>query len=210
MEKSEHKEEQWLTLGAAASRLKVHPTTLRRWADEGQIPFMLTPGGHRRFAASDVDHISQRRHSVRRIGPVERIWASEALKEARKTIGAHEQDGWLSRLDGDARNEYRQLGQQLMELVMKYLTADEESDAIIDEAQVIGKRYGKNSKALGLPLTEALRASMMFRDTLVATAIQLPENVRIPPASQARLVNRINAVLNTVQLGVTEYYDGDR
>ena len=42
--------ERWLTLSQAAQELGVHLTTLRRWADNGDIPVMLTPGGHRRFA----------------------------------------------------------------------------------------------------------------------------------------------------------------
>ena len=40
--------EAWLSLKAASKKLNVHPTTLRRWADNGDIPVMLTPGGHRR------------------------------------------------------------------------------------------------------------------------------------------------------------------
>ena len=39
----------WLTLSEAAEQLGVHPTTLRRWADNGDIPVSVTPGGHRRF-----------------------------------------------------------------------------------------------------------------------------------------------------------------
>ena len=32
----------------------VHPTTVTRWAKTGKIPFILTPGGHRKFRESDV------------------------------------------------------------------------------------------------------------------------------------------------------------
>ena len=44
----------WLTLSQAARFLDVHPTTLRRWANNGDLPAMVTPGGHRRFAAIDL------------------------------------------------------------------------------------------------------------------------------------------------------------
>jgi excisionase family DNA binding protein len=43
---------QWLSLNEAAQQLGVHPVTLRRWADDGEIPVMVTPGGHRRFAVA--------------------------------------------------------------------------------------------------------------------------------------------------------------
>ena len=44
----------WLTLQEASRMLGVHPSTLRQWADSGKIPIVRTPGGHRRFAESDV------------------------------------------------------------------------------------------------------------------------------------------------------------
>lgn len=206
----QHKTEEtrWLSLSEAANRLAVHPTTLRRWADEGQIPVMLTPGGHRRFAASDISHMSESRHSVRRLGPVERIWANQALEHTRREIMGQRADNWLDRYDDKSRDEHRRLGQHLMALTLQYLTAEDDSDDLLAEAGRIGNQYGESARRMGLPLTVALRASMFFRDTLVSAAILLPENVRIPPGSQARLLERINTVLNTVQLGVAEEFDG--
>ncbi|HXV13442.1 MAG TPA: helix-turn-helix domain-containing protein [Candidatus Krumholzibacteria bacterium] len=197
---------QWLTLTEAAEALRVHPTTLRRWADSGQVPVFLTPGGHRRFAESDVRHIAARRHSVRRVGPVERIWADQALSMARKQLAAQEGERWLKQHDGGARDRNRQMGQQLMGLILEYLTAEDDDGPQLGQARKIGAHYGRFSRDLGLPLTDALRAAMFFRDALTTSAIQLPDNVRIPTASQVRLVTRINRVVNEVQLGVADAY----
>jgi excisionase family DNA binding protein len=196
----------WLKLSEAAKQLNVHPTTLRRWADEGKIPFMVTPGGHRRFADSDVTHLGERKHSVRRLGPVERIWASHALERTREAIVAHQQGSWIKEYDGTARERNRMLGNQLMTITMEYLTIEEPDEGLVVEAARIGRQYGHNARKLGLPVTAALRASMFFRDTLVAAAVELPENVRIPPGSQIQLLERINRILNTAQLGVAEAY----
>lgn len=38
----------------AAERLGVSTRTLTRWADEGLIPVVVLPTGHRRYLASDV------------------------------------------------------------------------------------------------------------------------------------------------------------
>ena len=46
-----------LSLTEAASLLGVHPATLRRWADQGDILVMVTPGGHRRFPRSEIDRL---------------------------------------------------------------------------------------------------------------------------------------------------------
>ena len=197
---------QWLTLTEAAEALRVHPTTLRRWADSGQVPVFLTPGGHRRFAASDVRHIAARRHAVRKVGPVERIWADQALAMARKQLSAQEGERWLKQHDGGARDKNRQMGQQLMGLILEYLTAEDDDGPQLEQARKTGAMYGEMSRAMGLPLTDALRAAMFFRDTLTTSAIQLPDNVRIPTGSQVQLVTRINRIINEVQLGVADAY----
>ncbi len=209
MTHSDSEETRWLTLGEAADLLHVHRTTLRRWADEGQVPFMLTPGGHRRFAASDVDHLSERRHSVKRIGPVEKMWANQALERIRKQMMDRRDEKWVEQQDGDARNRGRELGQRLMALALKYLTTEEAGEEVTVEANSLGLEYGRYARELGMPLSEALQISMYFRDALVSAAIELPENVRIPQSSQARLLGRINLLLNTVQLGVAKAYERD-
>jgi excisionase family DNA binding protein len=196
----------WLKLSEAAERLNVHPTTLRRWADEGKIPYMVTPGGHRRFAASDVDNLGERRHHVRRIGPVERIWADHALKRTREAIMAQQGEPWLKEQDEAAREQNRILGQQLMAVTMRYLIAEGEDEGLLNEARSIGREYGRSARKTGLPIIDALQASMFFHDKLLAAAVELPDNVRIPPSSQLQMLNRINRVLNTAQLGVAGAY----
>jgi excisionase family DNA binding protein len=203
---STREETRWLTLTEAAEALRVHPTTLRRWADSGQIPVFLTPGGHRRFAASDVTHISARRHAVRRVGPVERIWADQALALARKQLANQEQERWLKRQDPSSRDRNRQMGHHLMGLILQYLTGDGDDDGPLAQARSIGIQYGRASRDLGLPLTDALRAAMFFRDTLTTSAVALPANVRIPTGSQVQLVTRISRIVNEVQLGVADAY----
>ncbi|AOW78905.1 hypothetical protein A3Q34_19890 [Colwellia sp. PAMC 20917] len=43
-----------LTTSEAAKLLNVAPTTIRHWAQNGRLPFISTPGGHRRFEKNDV------------------------------------------------------------------------------------------------------------------------------------------------------------
>src|SRR3990172_6044957 len=97
-----------------------------------------------------------------------------------------------------------------MMITMRYRTEESEDESLVGEAQTIGRQYGENARTLGLSLTVALQASMFFRDALVAAAVDLPENVRIPPASQLDMVKRISKVLNTAQLGVAEAYSSEK
>ncbi len=46
---------EYLLSGEVARLLHVSPKTINRWASDGQIPCLVTLGGHRRFRRSDVD-----------------------------------------------------------------------------------------------------------------------------------------------------------
>jgi excisionase family DNA binding protein len=46
--------ERLLTPREAAARFGVRPSTLARWAREGQIGARLTPGGHRRYDPDEI------------------------------------------------------------------------------------------------------------------------------------------------------------
>lgn len=47
-------DEHWLTVGQAARISQVDPSTIRRWADRGQIRARSTPGGTRQIAQSSL------------------------------------------------------------------------------------------------------------------------------------------------------------
>jgi excisionase family DNA binding protein len=48
----------YVTPAEAAMRLGVHPTTVIRWADQGLLAVYRTPGGHRRFLATDLERLA--------------------------------------------------------------------------------------------------------------------------------------------------------
>ena len=47
--------ERLLTPGEVALMFRVDPKTVTRWASKGRIGSIRTPGGHRRFRASEVN-----------------------------------------------------------------------------------------------------------------------------------------------------------
>lgn len=201
----------WLTLKDAAERLGIHPTTLRRWADSGKIPHMVTPGGHRRFAIADVDHMANTRRGLQTNSQLEQLWAQKAISQTRADMPAHHGENWLA-TDEAARQELRHMGRKLMGVLMQYIALDEndaDGTAVLAEAQSIGQHYGALAFTHNMSLTDALQATMFFRDTLVEAAIELPESARVRPQANKRLLRRINKVLNAVQLAIASAYETD-
>lgn len=198
--------EQWLSLKEASKRLNVHPTTLRRWADNGDIPIMLTPGGHRRFSSLDIEQFAQNRHGLRPLSGIEQVWADRALTAARQEIVSQDKMPWLESIDEESRQRSRVVGRQLMALTLQYISNGED-EHILEEARKLGYQYGQNCQQMSMPLTDALQASMFFRDTMIETALTLPENVNIRPEANRHLLRKINTLLNTVHLAVAEVYD---
>ena len=207
MTKETLQDEVWLTIGQAAERLGVHPTTLRRWADDGDIPIMITPGGHRRFSVSELDRFQDERHRLRVVAGLERIWADHALTRARAEVISHQEEELLSPFDEQEREHKRRLGRRMMGLLLQYVSIGEGGEGILEEASAIGKEHAENALALGLPVSDALRVSMFFRDAVLEAALDLPEKAHVHTGANLNLVRRINTLLNVVQLAITERYD---
>src|SRR5260221_14021112 len=197
----------WLGLGRAARMLGVHPITLRRWADQGEIAVMLTPGGHRRFALGDLQRFAAERQQVRVTTGREQSWAEQALQHTRREIGGRRGEPWLAAFGEADRQHNRELGRRLMGVMLQFVSLSDGGEALLDEAVSIGGAYGQNALALGLSLVEALQAMLFFRDTLVEAAVQMPEAARARPEANVQLVRRINRLLNAVQLAIAGIYE---
>lgn len=195
-----------LSLSAASKLLGVHSTTLRRWADSGAIPVYVTPGGHRRFARSDIIALAARKPLSTQA--LTSTWATKALQQTRTELAQVSQRRiWMADLDDDARERWRRIGQQLMGVVLRYMNAQDEEPALLEEARSIGDAYARNAQQAGLPLTAALEAALFFRDSLIEAAMDLPDEASMRPEASARLLRRISRVVNVVQLAVAAGYE---
>ncbi|MGB1250424.1 MAG: MerR family transcriptional regulator [Candidatus Promineifilaceae bacterium] len=196
----------WISLKEAAKRLDVHPTTLRRWADKGEIRVTVTPGGHRRFDPAEVERFNNSQR-VRRPDEVQSVWAKNAIQNSREGIVARPQASWLQTQDEQTRLQFRSLGQRLVGLAMQYMARQDEAEDILRQATEMGHEYADVSMATGMGLTDALRASMFFHGQLLESSLELPENARIRPETNRRIMRRINTLLNTIHLGIAARFE---
>jgi excisionase family DNA binding protein len=198
---------EWLSLVQAARQLQVHPTTLRRWADHGDITVMVTPGGHRRFAASELQRFAHERQQLRLARGLEQIWADKALSQTRQGITDQRAEPWLAAFDEEDRQRKRELGRRLMGIMLQYVALTEGGDELLLEAQRIGQVHAAQARGMGLPLVAALQAMLFFRDNMIEAALQMPETTRVRPEANLRLMRRINTLLNAVQLAIAAAYE---
>ncbi len=201
----------YLTLSEASRLLGVHNTTLRRWADSGHITVYTTPGGHRRFALTDVEALSKRRTISSTT--LADTWAQNAMHQARNEM-QHDRDSpnWLQNLDEQERASWRTVGMQLMGVVLRYVGTNDPraEEGLLEEARNIGYSYAAHALSHGVPLTTALEVALFFRDSMVDAAINLPAQAHPDGAASARLMRRISRVLNVVKLAVVEGYEAQR
>ena len=156
----------WLSLQEASRMLGVHPSTLRQWADAGKIHTVRTPGGHRRFAETDVRALLEP-EILEPLGI--QLLVQSPLGRSRLEVsgGNLSQRKWYQRLDETARAEHRELGRKLLSLVMQYLTQPSDRATILDEARSLGRTFGERSLVNQLTLTESASAFLYFQDFLV-------------------------------------------
>ncbi len=201
------KDIEWLPLGKAGALLGVHTMTLRRWSDSGRFPSYRTPGGHRRFALGDIEAylLSQRGGQS---DELDQDWADTALVATRRQVAGQPESRWMQAIDEEKlRDEYRQLGHQLMGLLLQYVAAEDANGSLIEEAKRIGRRYGVYGIRAGLTLTNIIEATLFFRDILVESSLKIPTTTYVEPNASLRILRRVNEIINAVQLAVTDYYE---
>lgn len=56
-----------LTCDEVAAKFAVHSKTVRRWANAGKLPVIMTPGGGYRFRRADMERIFAAQHDPARV-----------------------------------------------------------------------------------------------------------------------------------------------
>lgn len=198
--------ESLLTLSQAAKRLNVHPATLRRWANSGDILVVITPGGHRRFPKSEVDRLSG--PNQKSSGENENSMLEQtALRHTRAEINVHRNESWMQSMDESSRNEQRLMGRRVMGLMMQFISITDNGEDLLNEARAIGHTYAEMAKASGLSLSQTMQALMFFRENIVESMVLLPESVQTRLNNSKLLLRKVNTFLNAILLGLTESYE---
>jgi excisionase family DNA binding protein len=195
--------DRWLTLGQACRLLNVDESTLRRWADAGQVRTFRTPGGHRRFAEGDVREIvhGRARRQYSDVGDI----ATRRIRQQLHRRGNHD---WYATVDDAQREKLRPLGRRLMALVADYLAKRGRKTSLLEEARVTGAEYGAELARSGMSLSQAMEAFTFFRRSLDQSAKQALAKAGTSAVESADVCEQIMALADEVLLGIAGAYEG--
>jgi excisionase family DNA binding protein len=195
-----------LTLSDAAAILGVHPATLRRWADQGDVLVMVTPGGHRRFPRSEIERLKGIESHAEDEALVANHHVSRALSRTREHLPEQAGAGWVAGFDAAERSEKRASGLRLMALLQESLASDEaRQPVLLEEVRSIGRAYAADAQRHGLSLTDVLGAITFFRDQTTESTLAGPD--ASDPRVARGAIQRINAFFNAVLLAVAAVFD---
>ncbi len=195
-----------MALGHAARLLGVDESTLRRWADAGQIRAFRTPGGHRRFAEADVQAIL----SGQGFKPQPRSDDLGALAVARIRRQLNRQPAhdasWHTGAGEEERERMRVLGRRLVNFVSDYLSGRSRRGGRA-EARDIGQEYGRELARAGVSLRQTLEAFTFFRRSLDQTTRQVAQKTGLSPTETLAHCERVMTLADEVLLGIAESLD---
>src|SRR6266571_5075080 len=168
--------EEWLSLRQVADMLGMHPATVRLWADRNELPSIRTSGGHRRFRRVDIE-ARLRQEKERRPNPAAQLLVQSVLGRVRFafTDGTLNSLPWYQHFNEAAREAYRLLGRRLLELLLRALTDVTISEELRHEAIELGTEYGSITSNSHVPVADAVRAFLYFRNIVDESVLQLAE-----------------------------------
>ncbi|MEW6179060.1 MAG: helix-turn-helix domain-containing protein [Chloroflexota bacterium] len=201
--------DQWLSLSQAASLLGVHFTTLRRWADQGLIEHIRTPGGRRKFNQKAIeDFLARYRQIVALPVELEEI-KNEAITKTRQNLQSEiiTHQKWYLQMNDAMRQNLRATGQRLIALLFQFCGRESNGEAFLREGEIIAAEYGQVCKSMGLSLSECIQTFLFFRQSMLNSIHETGTIHGIPDIESQRLFERVNFFLDRVLIEMAKQYE---
>lgn len=200
------KNTKWLSLGETAELLGVHPSTVRSWADQGQLPVVRTQGGHRRFHLEDVER--RMNAQIENPGPEADSVVQNILRTTRLQIGEGRIEGeaWYRKLDEEARHQYRLSGRSLVQGLIGHLNSN--GEGMEAEARSLGYEYASRGRRCGLSSVEAAHAYLFFRTLVQDSVLSAYESANVrSPHIWTDMYRKMNTFADLILITLLETYE---
>jgi len=195
-------------LSEAASLAGMSISTIRRWADDGQIPSYRTPGGHRRFRVADVRRALSAAPTT--VADATEEFGSMAGSRIRRQLAAprtRELD-WLAGVDDRTRDRLRLLGRHLLSTIEEYLASGRPRAAVLTEARQFGLLYGRELSSAHFTIRQSIEAFTFFRRSIEEAQRRYAAQQALRPAEIEDRRDHLDALNDRLLLGIAEAYEG--
>lgn len=186
--------------------LGVSEATLRHWTDEGKIRAFVTPGGHRRYAESELRDFMGAQRRVHGMDDLVAKMESVPLHEIHLARSHFASAPWYNNLNEDSKARLRDLGGRLHHLAIAYLTRKKKQDDIMPEARQIGREFGELLAAAGVSLTDSLGAFLLHRTPFINAANELVKGREALRGRAAEAIPVLAQITDEVLLSLVEAY----
>lgn len=199
--------QRWLTLKDASAFLGVHYTTVRNWADRGEIRVFRTPGGHRRFSVDDLRDFLEERVGHTKLADSSAM-VEAAVGRVRQEIQKipREELRWRYALDENASAIHRVRGRRLFSLAISFVLKPNQRERILREGRELGEQYGRDAAQNDVGLRETGKAVQFFRGQLTQL-LRNSENPRTLDADDVRVRQLLDQFLDEVLFAVLDGYE---
>ena len=191
-----------------ASFLGVHYTTVRNWADRGEIRVFRTPGGHRRFSVERPARLSggtRRSHEARGFHGDGGGRGRCACARRSRSIPQDELR-WRYALDEHESDVHRMRGSQLFSLAISFVLKPNQRERILRDGRELGETYGRDAARNDVGLRETGKAVQFFRGQLTQL-LRHSENPRMLDADDVRVRQLLDQFLDEVLFAVLDGYE---
>ncbi|MGE3421325.1 MAG: helix-turn-helix domain-containing protein [Dehalococcoidia bacterium] len=199
----------WLTLGAASEQLGVSESTIRRWADAGEIRSYRTNGGHRRILEEDLRAIIANAGASAAHRDTDRI-SDIALGRVKRKIThgrrGHSLDHFQT-MSPDAIDRLRLLGRQVVDLFARYIASDSKKERFSEDARTIGREYGRSLVTEKIGLTSAVATFNSMRRSLEETASQIAVEAGLSTEEAVEAVEDTLELADDILEGMASVYE---
>jgi len=193
----------WISLKQASALLGVNPSTLRRWADRGQVRSFRTLGGHRRFSEESLQAlIAEGRPQP---APDYQALAKAVAGRIRRQL-RNQEAPWLRSLKEEDREQLRLLGRRLLEVMARFLSRPTRRGRLREEAREIGREYGQRLAAAGISFHDALAAFFFFRRTILHTALEVARKGSFAVGDLAEISAQVGDLADEVLLAISQAF----
>lgn len=199
-----------LGITKASTILGVHSRTLRRWADEGHLPYLQTPGGHRRFVQQDLEKFIQQMAQSKNdqyFNSLKNKEIQENITDSSSEISPNHSHFPID-LNDNQKKEMRSIGRLLVGLVIQY-ASEEKGEAILEKARKLGTSYGKLCRNAGMSVSTTIETFNFYRNPILEVTFASAAKSQEAKFSKPHLYRRLDRFFNEVLVATVRAVEGN-